>query len=363
MKKRILIVEDELDLLDLIDFNLTRKGFVTVGSLDGLDAMQKLDTFGPDLIVLDLMLPNLNGWEVCKAIKARNRGIPVIMLTAKSMPEDKVMGFEAGADDYITKPFNIKELVIRINNLLEKKTQSELSRMLIHEMGNRMTAIGCYSELLSNKHGDISEANKSRYIKSISSLVDNTTEFICEIDSLAAAGAAGGVKRAENTSLSGILKGLAGFHALVAEHRGVTVFYEVKDDMEVALNCAEVKQVLTNLIGNAVKYSRENGCVEISTTALPEGVIVGIKDDGIGIPAADAPHIFKKGYRGSNVDGKTSGSGLGLFMIKQLLDRMNSAITFWSEEGKGTTFAVFFRRSASAESLEETMNANIASAS
>ncbi|MBI5468252.1 MAG: response regulator [Deltaproteobacteria bacterium] len=120
-KEKVLIVEDELDLLDLVDFNLTRKGFVTAGALDGAEAMEKIESFGPDLVVLDLMLPKVDGWEICRGLKSRNKDIPVIMLTAKSMPEDKVKGLECGADDYITKPFNIKELVMKIESRLEKK--------------------------------------------------------------------------------------------------------------------------------------------------------------------------------------------------------------------------------------------------
>lgn len=363
MKNRILIVEDEIDLLDLIDFNLTRKGFITAGSLDGRDAIQKLDAFNPDLVVLDLMLPEMNGWEVCKAIKASNSEIPVIMLTAKCMPEDKVIGFETGADDYITKPFEIKELVIRINNLLEKKTQSELSRMLIHEMANRMAAIGCYSELLSNKYGPLSEGNKVRYLQSISSQVADTAKLICEIGSLAAAGTAGASSIAEKTSISGLLKNLVSFHATTARHKGVTIVFEEKDDMEVALNFTAVKQVLANLIGNAVKYSRKSGRIEISATSQTEGIIIMVKDDGPGIPATDAPHIFKKGFRGSNVTGNISGSGLGLFIVKQLLDRMNSTITFRSEKGKGTVFTVFFRQDATAERLRDANNENLPCAS
>lgn len=363
MKNRILIVEDEIDLLDLIDFNLTRKGFITAGSLDGRDAIQKLDAFSPDLVVLDLMLPEVNGWEVCKAIKARNSEIPVIMLTAKCMPEDKVIGFETGADDYITKPFEIKELVIRINNLIEKKTQSELSRMLIHEMANRMAAIGCYSELLSNRYGHISEDNKDRYLQSISSQVAGTAELICEIGSLAAAGSAAASSMAEKTRISDLLKTLASFHATTARHKGVTIVYEEKDDLEVALNLVAVKQVLANLIGNAVKYSRESGRVEIYAASQAEGVVVIIKDDGPGIPAEDAPHIFKKGFRGSNAANSASGSGLGLFIVKQLLDRMNSTISFQSEEGNGTVFTVFFRQDVQAERLIDADNERLRCAS
>ncbi|MBI5598354.1 MAG: response regulator [Deltaproteobacteria bacterium] len=345
MKKRILIVEDEIDLLDLVDFNLSRKGFATAGAIDGVDAMQKLDAFNPDLVVLDLMMPRMNGWEVCRAIKARNRELPVIMLTAKCAPEDKVMGFETGADDYVTKPFNIKELVIRINNLLEKKTHTEFSRILIHEVANRMATIGCYSELLSSKRGPISEENQSRYLRSISSQVANTAELIGEIGHIVSTGEPDENRR-ESASLAAIIKDLSGFYGLAGEHKGIKVAFEDGGDMDVGPNAAAVKQALTNLIGNAVKYGRENGSVEISTIAAPKGVVVKIKDDGLGIPAADAPHIFKSGFRASNAaKSGASGSGLGLYIVKRLLDRMNATVTFWSDEGVGTTFAILFRRS------------------
>ena len=121
---KILIVEDELDLLDLIDFNLTREGFCTVGVMDGRSAMEKIDSFSPDLIVLDLMLPGIDGWEICRQVRKRKDGIAILILTAKCAPEDRAMGIEAGADDYLTKPFSVKELVARVKNLLEKKIQA-----------------------------------------------------------------------------------------------------------------------------------------------------------------------------------------------------------------------------------------------
>jgi len=124
--EKILIIEDEIDLLDIIDFNLTRRGFVTEGALDGKEGMEKIASFNPGLIILDLMLPGIDGWEICAGLRKKENRVPVIMLTAKSMPEDKVRGMEAGADYYITKPFNMKELVIRIDGLLEKKERQSL---------------------------------------------------------------------------------------------------------------------------------------------------------------------------------------------------------------------------------------------
>lgn len=119
-KERILIVDDEIDLLDLVDFNLTKRGYITSSSLDGLDAIRKIEGFKPEMIILDLMLPNMDGWKICEYLRKRKMDIKVIMLTAKAMPEDRLKGLEIGADDYITKPFSIAELIIRVDKLFEK---------------------------------------------------------------------------------------------------------------------------------------------------------------------------------------------------------------------------------------------------
>ncbi|MDP2683279.1 MAG: response regulator [Deltaproteobacteria bacterium] len=120
-KERILIVDDEIDLLNLVDFNLTRRGYITSSSLDGFDAIRKIEGFKPEMLILDLMLPNMDGWKICEYLRERKRDIKVIMLTAKAMPEDRLKGLEIGADDYITKPFSIEELIIRVDKLFEKR--------------------------------------------------------------------------------------------------------------------------------------------------------------------------------------------------------------------------------------------------
>lgn len=122
---KVLIVENELDLLDLMAFNLSRAGLVTEGALDGQEAMEKMEAFGPDLIVLDLMLPKIDGWEICRQIKKSRSGLPVMIVSAKAGPDEKVLGFEAGADEYLTKPFSVKELTSTVQRLLlEKETRA-----------------------------------------------------------------------------------------------------------------------------------------------------------------------------------------------------------------------------------------------
>lgn len=120
--QKILIVEDETDISDLIMFNLQRAGYTVLQAHDGIKGVSLIFSDRPDLIILDLMLPGRDGYSVFHEIRKdpRTSHIPVIMLTAKSQAEDRIMGLEAGADDYLTKPFSPKELVLRVNNLLQK---------------------------------------------------------------------------------------------------------------------------------------------------------------------------------------------------------------------------------------------------
>jgi two-component system phosphate regulon response regulator PhoB len=118
----ILLVDDERDLLSVLEFNLRAAGFETSLASSGEEALAQLRRRVPDLVVLDLMLPDVSGTEICRRIKAdpRTQAVPVVMLTAKSEEVDRVVGFELGADDYVTKPFSVRELVLRVRALLRR---------------------------------------------------------------------------------------------------------------------------------------------------------------------------------------------------------------------------------------------------
>jgi phosphate regulon transcriptional regulator PhoB len=131
--KKILVVDDEKDIVELIEYNLKKEGFSVIQAYDGESAVALAKKQKPDLLILDLMLPRMNGIDVCKAIRGNpaTADLPIIMLTAKADELDKVLGLEIGADDYITKPFSVKELVARVRSILrrvqdvEKKTGNE----------------------------------------------------------------------------------------------------------------------------------------------------------------------------------------------------------------------------------------------
>jgi len=112
--KKILIIEDELDLIKGLKLNLSDEGFEVDSAVTGTDGLRKAVEKAPDLIILDIMLPEMDGLEVCRKLRQKNISTPVIMLTAKGEEIDKVVGLELGADDYITKPFSLRELIARI---------------------------------------------------------------------------------------------------------------------------------------------------------------------------------------------------------------------------------------------------------
>ena len=113
-KKRVLIVEDEKNIVDIIRFNLTREGFDTLEAYDGEAGLALARSEKPDLILLDVMMPKMMGFDVCRLLREEGDNVPVIILTAREEEEDKVMGLEIGADDYITKPFSMRELIARV---------------------------------------------------------------------------------------------------------------------------------------------------------------------------------------------------------------------------------------------------------
>jgi len=133
--KKILIIEDEKDMVTGLQFNLEARDFIIVAAYDGETGYEKAISEQPDLVILDIMLPKLNGYEVCKRLKKEVPEMPIIMLTAKSQEAEIVTGLELGADDYITKPFSVLELLARINAVL-RRANSESEETEIHKFGN-----------------------------------------------------------------------------------------------------------------------------------------------------------------------------------------------------------------------------------
>lgn len=138
MNKKILIVEDETSIVTLLTFNIEKAGFSVDIAYDGAVAIKKAEKTAYDLIVLDIMIPEIDGMEVCKYLRRNKIDTPILMLTAKAEEFDKVLGLELGADDYLTKPFSPRELVARIKAILRRTRQTEEQNFASIEIGNLM---------------------------------------------------------------------------------------------------------------------------------------------------------------------------------------------------------------------------------
>ena len=136
MGKKILVVEDERNIVDILTFNLAREGYGTLEALDGAEGLRLALAEDPDLILLDLMLPKMDGFEVCRRLREQGRATPIIMLTAREEETDKVLGLELGADDYITKPFSMRELLARVKSNIRRTDM--LSRAVPKSAANRL---------------------------------------------------------------------------------------------------------------------------------------------------------------------------------------------------------------------------------
>ena len=173
----ILLVEDEENLQEALKLNLEMEGYEVTGSYDGVDALKKVQQEHFDLIILDVMLPEMDGITVCETIRLSNTEIPILILSARNSSSDRVLGLKKGADDYLTKPFNLEELLLRVNKLIKKSEQLSLKQPLpnIYEFGKNkidFKALEC-----STKTGQTIMLTKKE-IMLLKLLIENKNEVV-----------------------------------------------------------------------------------------------------------------------------------------------------------------------------------------
>jgi phosphate regulon transcriptional regulator PhoB len=159
MPEKILVVDDEKDLVDLIVYNLEREGFETIRAYEGEEALKVVKAEKPDLVILDLMLPGIQGMDVCAVIRKDRdtAAIPVIMVTAKGDEIDKILGLEIGADDYVTKPFSVRELLARVRAVLRRfAVSSEIEKSETFDFKGLHIDFSSHVVIVNGKHVDLS---------------------------------------------------------------------------------------------------------------------------------------------------------------------------------------------------------------
>jgi signal transduction histidine kinase len=350
MTDTILIVEDEPDVAEMIRYNLEKETYRTVIAYSGTDALQAAEAREPDLVLLDIMLPDLSGWEICRALRdsTKNHSIPILMLTALSSEEARIKGLSLGADDFLAKPFSIKELLLRIRKmidrqhtlrrLMERAKEKDLSlRYLVHELKNSVTGIGGLSARALKK------ADAQDYLGRINALAKHADSLLNDASLLSRLEMREGSLSMEPVDIGALIEeGVDSFRDL-AKERQIEIALEEKAPSMVLGHTSAVRQVLINLISNAVKFSRDGGKVWINLAEETHWVHFSVKDQGCGIPPKEIPRIFDRFYRTTGSE-HIKGAGLGLYIAKLLVEAMAGRISVESTVGAGSAFTVSLQK-------------------
>ena len=318
MKKiKVLAVDDDERNIELLTAKLGVDGYETETAYDGLDALKKVESFNPDLILLDIMMPKMDGYEVCRRLKAseKTKYIPVIMLTAKVEVEDKVLGLDVGAEDYISKPFNLAELSARVRSLLHMRMlQTRLAEMeklvalgqlvdgVAHEIRNPLMSIGGLARRIKEK---VTDEQLQGHLNLITHEVERLERMLERIDEYKKSQ----VSVLKQEDINEVVRESVEEMKNVAEAKAVDIKLSLMQDPPLVLiDKANLKKVVLNILQNSVDAINKGGLIEITTMPSEGGYIeLEFRDTGGGIKEEDLKNIFNPFHTT-----KMTGAGLGL---------------------------------------------------
>ncbi len=364
MNEQILIVEDETDVAALLRYNLKKSNYRTITAQSGEEAVEAARLHTIDAVLLDIMLPGLNGWEVCRILRESPNGksVPIIMLSALTDEEARIRGLSLGADDYLTKPFSVRELLLKIRkNIDRQQTVDQLRvreqgndtslRYLVHELKNAVSIIGNFSSIALRKD------HPANYLKTINITAHHAESLLNDASLLARLEKEGGPFPLASVDLADMAAEASEMFRDAAAERGIEIVFVNKTGFPVLGSRTALRQVLVNLVSNAVKYNRDNGKVYIHMDDRDKWVDISITDEGCGIRRDELSRVFEKFYRAAGSE-RIKGAGLGLYIVKLLTEAMGGKITIASNPGAGSTFTLSLQKlhtSVQGESMPDGM--------
>lgn len=345
-KSKILIVDDTVDTVELLKKRLRFEGYDTAEAYDGEEGLKQVAEYNPDLIILDVLMPKLDGYEVCQRLKSyeNTKYIPILMLTARSGIEDKVKGLDIGADHYLAKPFDYKELSARVRSLVATKAAREklveeekskaLERMMEeveHEIRNPLTSIGGFARRVYEKlpEGD----PNTKYMEMIINEVARLEDMIKELLELKTAA----ISYRELTNINDVIMEALKLSEEDFKDRGIEVKTELGDNLPlISIDQEQMKTAFANLIRNSIEAMQDTLKILKITSRISDGRMeIQVSDTGKGIPKDKIKNIFDPFFTS-----KTRGPGVGLTFTLKIIQEHSGAVSVESEPGKGTMFAI-----------------------
>lgn len=357
---KILIVDDVMSNVLLLKVLLTNEKFAIATASNGQQALEQVDKEHPDLILLDVMMPDLSGFEVAQRLKANpdTADIPIIFLTALNSTTDIVKGFQVGANDFISKPFNKEELIIRVTHqislvaakrIILKKTEElqrtiagrdKLYSVIAHDLRSPMGSIKMVLNMLilnlpAEKIGAemyelLTMANQTT--EDVFSLLDNLLKWTkSQIGNLNVV--------YQDIDVVEVVDSVIDVFNMVAGLKKITIREEKPEKLPVSADIDMLKTVIRNLLSNAIKFSNEGSEVLVKMEEQGDMVVVSVKDNGCGIDEEGQQKLLHTDTHFSTFGtNNEEGSGLGLLLCQDFVVKNGGKLWFTSKKEEGSTF-------------------------
>ncbi|MEO7822833.1 MAG: ATP-binding protein [Gemmatimonadaceae bacterium] len=381
--RRILIVDDQKQNIELLKVMLMPEGFDLRTAASGEEALASVSELPPDLILLDVMMPGMNGYEVTAKLKAdpETLHIPILMVTALDDRAGRLLGLSAGADDFLAKPVDRAELSVRVRNLLRVKAYADelkaaldaletlnddlavalkeagearmmaehansaktlFLRAMSHELRTPLNAISGYTEILEMGIRGSVNPEQTKDLGRIKRAAAYLLRLINDVLTIARLEGARPLHTI-GLDVNSVLSEVDGLCVLQAKAKGLTLtVIPCAHDASVAADAERFQQILLNLIINAVKFTPSGGAVTVSCEAGSTMVMIQVADTGIGVPAEDIDRVFEPFVQIDRhlTKANQQGVGLGLSISRELARAMHGDLTLKSAAGEGSTFTL-----------------------
>lgn len=352
----VLVVDDIQENLQIVG-NVLRKNNLDVRiAQSGEDALRSVEYDPPDLVLLDISMPQMDGYEVCRKLKASDKSsdIPVIFLTAAyTSSEDTVKGFQYGAVDYIKKPFHDDELLVRVSTHIELfKSRRELERsgkwrqrffsILAHDIRNPLSGIHGLSNFMLDEYTRLPEEEKIEFLGEIKNASRSTLHILEDVVTWSRSETGMVPVEKESIPLLSLVRTVLDDVQLLTRQKNIQLRVEVEAEDEILADESLFLVILRNLITNAIKFTPHSGTIHIESLRGHKSAGVAVHDTGIGMTKEELGSVFQQPGRSKNGTAGEKGSGLGLEICRKLVEIQNGTISVDSPVGGGSVFSVTF---------------------
>jgi two-component system, sensor histidine kinase and response regulator len=354
-KPLILIVDDVPENIQVLLQILENEKYRFAIATNAADTFKSIDAEKPDLILLDIILPDISGYEICKQLKddPATEDIPIIFLTVLDEMENVLKGFSLGAVDYVTKPFNEHEVLARVNTQLRlqqanhklkelNKTKDKLFSVIAHEIRNPFSNIINFSEIMLENIDNSDKENLKKILTGIREDSLKSFEMLENLLMWSRSQLKSNIQiNMQPILLKEVVDGVLAFNKDIIAKKNLTIKNSVARDTMIFADMNLTGTIVRNLISNAIKFTSD-GEIDLYDKNTNDYVDFFVQDTGTGIPTENLDKIFDLNYFTTKGTSNESGTGLGLIITKEFIEQNNGTITVESKPGKGSIFKVKF---------------------